>query len=288
MPASAEPLGAQLDLRHRLLARHEQGGARLTDRPQRHEQQGRLPDARLAAEQDERRGDEPASEHTVELRDPGRDACSLLHFHVDEPERSARNGARTARLAAERLLDERAESGAAGALPEPAPGRVAALRATELNGRSLRLRHLPTLRSLADANRDEIQATSRRSQRGPKRSNHNQRKRPPAGPRSRRPPPRASDQGRSRPDNLKPDSTEPTGDRALRWRSSFNTPDEERSSSRPEKRKRPRRQGRLRVRGGSCREPPPHRGSPGRALCKASSSGDPASLFPFQVVHHPT
>ena len=49
---------------------------------------------------------------------------------------------------ADDLLDERPERVAAGALPEPAPGRVPALDARKLNGR---FRHRTTLRTKADA-----------------------------------------------------------------------------------------------------------------------------------------
>src|SRR4029077_4788376 len=67
-----------------------------------------------------------------------------------------------------RLLDERAEGRTAGALPEPTPGRIAALRAPELNRRGLRLSHKATLRSRADANPHRIQATLRSNRDGAK------------------------------------------------------------------------------------------------------------------------
>ena len=70
----AEALGAQPHLLRRLLARHEQHrGAERRSRPA-CRRQARLADARLAAEQHERPGHEPAAEHAIELGDAGADA----------------------------------------------------------------------------------------------------------------------------------------------------------------------------------------------------------------------
>ena len=66
----ADALGAQAHLLGRLLAGHEQHGALRADRAQHGRRQARLADARLAAEQHERPGHEPAAEHAVELGMP--------------------------------------------------------------------------------------------------------------------------------------------------------------------------------------------------------------------------
>ena len=72
---AAEPRCAKRHLRCGLLARDEQRAtARSRDRPERGEQERRLPDARLAADEHERCRHEPTAEHAVELRDSGRDA----------------------------------------------------------------------------------------------------------------------------------------------------------------------------------------------------------------------
>src|SRR5581483_1836101 len=131
---AAEPLGAELDLRDGLLARDQERSACRADRAERGQKQRRLADAGLAADEDERRGHEPAAEHAVELGDAGRDAGGFLDPDVDETEERLRRRLCRADLA-EHLLDERAERAAAWALAEPPPGRVAALRARELNRR---------------------------------------------------------------------------------------------------------------------------------------------------------
>ena len=134
-----EPAGAERDLRHGLLSRDEQRpppGAR--DGAERAQQQRRLADSRLSADEDEGRRHEPAAEHAVELRDAGRRSASL-------PRPGRRRGAERARRGATRprawsaawgraLLDERAERAAARAAAEPAAGGRAALAAAELSG----------------------------------------------------------------------------------------------------------------------------------------------------------
>ncbi len=84
----------------RLLAGDEQRAAlRARDRAQRHQQQRRLADARLAADEDERGGNEPAAEHAVELGDAGRDALGLLGLDVDQAQERLRGrGGRAARV----------------------------------------------------------------------------------------------------------------------------------------------------------------------------------------------
>ena len=66
--AAAEAGGAQLHLRHRLLAGDEERPPLERDRAERVQQQRRLADARLAADEHDRRRHEPAAEHAVELR----------------------------------------------------------------------------------------------------------------------------------------------------------------------------------------------------------------------------
>ena len=82
--AAAEPRGAQLHLRDRLLARDEQRPPLARDRPERREEQRRLADAGLAADEHERRRHEAAAEDPVELADPGRDPVGLLGLDLDE------------------------------------------------------------------------------------------------------------------------------------------------------------------------------------------------------------
>ena len=65
-----EPLGAQADLRRRLLARDvERPPAGALQVAERHRRQRRLADARRAADQHQRAGHEPAAEHAVQLAD---------------------------------------------------------------------------------------------------------------------------------------------------------------------------------------------------------------------------
>ena len=136
--AAAEPRGAELHLGDRLLAGDEEGAPVGRDRPERREQERRLADARLAADQHERRGHETAAEHAVELRDAGRDPLVLLRDDVDEAQRRPARGAPP--LAALPLFtrrdclgDHRPELGAAGTAPEPAAGRRPALGAHMLD-----------------------------------------------------------------------------------------------------------------------------------------------------------
>ena len=137
--AAAEARRAQLHLRDRLLAGDEERAPLARDRAERGQEQRRLADARLAADEHERRGHEPAAEHTVELGHAGRDALGLLDDDVDEPQQR-RPGMR-GRLGAahrHRLGEHRPELTAAGAAPEPAAGRRPALGADVLDGRRFR------------------------------------------------------------------------------------------------------------------------------------------------------
>ena len=86
------------------------------------------------------------AEHAVELRHPRRYPLRFLRLDVNEPQK--RLGRRCARPRLGRLLGyERAEGAAAGTLPEPAAGAVAALLARVLDGR---LPHAPSLRAPSD------------------------------------------------------------------------------------------------------------------------------------------
>ena len=96
-----------------------------------HQQQRRLADAGLAADEHERGRDEPAAEHAVELGDAGRDPLGLLGLDVDEAEQGPRARGAPRRGVRPRLLDERPELAAAGAAAEPAARRVSALGAGE-------------------------------------------------------------------------------------------------------------------------------------------------------------
>ena len=149
----AQPLGAQLDLRVGLLAGDEQRAPVSRDRRERAQQQRRLPHSRLAAEQHERARHETAAEHAVELRHSGRDARCLGHLDVDEPEQRLRRRLGLRDLPDD-LLDERPERRAAGTLPEPAPGGVAALGAAELDGRRSSPRVHPTAEPGREPSRD--------------------------------------------------------------------------------------------------------------------------------------
>ena len=149
--AAAEPLGAELHLRDRLLAGHEQRAPLARDRGERAQQQRRLAYAGLAAEQDERRRHETAAEHAVELGHAGADPGGFLDLDVDEAQQRLWRHGGSGDLPDD-LLDKRSEGRAAGAFPEPAPGGIAAFRAAVLDCR-LSLRHLPSLGLRPDADR---------------------------------------------------------------------------------------------------------------------------------------
>ena len=90
---AAEARCAKLHLRRRLLAGDEERAATGgRDRAEGAQEQGRLADARLAADEDEARGDEPAAEDAIELGHAGRDPLRLLGVDVDEPEERLRGG----------------------------------------------------------------------------------------------------------------------------------------------------------------------------------------------------
>ena len=100
--AAGQPLGAQADLRGRLLAGDvERAPAGQREVAQRHVRERRLADARRAAEQDERAGHEAAAEHAVELADAGRKPRHALGADVAQGA-PARPGAAPARRGRER------------------------------------------------------------------------------------------------------------------------------------------------------------------------------------------
>jgi hypothetical protein len=142
---AAEPRRAQLHLRGRLLTGDEQrapaGGSNGAERRQ---EECRLADTRLAADEHERSRHEPATQDPIELGDAGRDPVGLLCNDIDEPEQWLRRDLHRCRS---RLLDKGAERVAAGALAEPTAGGVAALGARELN---CRLGHRSRLAAAAD------------------------------------------------------------------------------------------------------------------------------------------
>ena len=72
----AQTIGAQLDLERALLARRVERRVSGALQPRGHlQQQRRLADARLAADEDHRARDDPAAEHEVELVDARRSSA---------------------------------------------------------------------------------------------------------------------------------------------------------------------------------------------------------------------
>ena len=110
----AEPRRAKRDLRSRLLAGHEQcATSAARDRPERLEQERRLADARLSPDEHERGRNEPASEHAVQLGNPGGDAFRLVDRDVAE-----RNG-RAGRAVAESVAEPCSSSTSVPNAPQP-------------------------------------------------------------------------------------------------------------------------------------------------------------------------
>ena len=129
----AQACGSERDLGRGLLPGHEQcASPGPSDRAQRAQEERGLADPRLAADEDERGGHEPSSEHAVELGNSGRDPLPFARRDVAERRRRPRSR-RGRLLRGVQLLGERAESAAAGALPEPARAGGAALGAHVLD-----------------------------------------------------------------------------------------------------------------------------------------------------------
>ena len=85
---AAEPRGAELHLRNGLLPGDEQRPAATScHRRKRGKQERRLANTRFASDEDERCGDEPPSEHAVELGDARRDSSRVIGLDVGEPHR---------------------------------------------------------------------------------------------------------------------------------------------------------------------------------------------------------
>ena len=139
---AAEPVGAELHLRGRLLPGHEDDAALLAERAQGHEEQRGLADPRVAGDEDEARRHEAAAEHAVELGDAGRKPVGVGGLDLDEPQDGLALRARGARAPGRgggALLHERPPAVAGRTATEPFPGRVAAFGACVLDG--CRLRH---------------------------------------------------------------------------------------------------------------------------------------------------
>ena len=126
-PLDAEPLAARLDLVLGLLAGAvEHRADRLREVRRRLQQQRRLADARLAADEHQRAGHDAAAEHAIELADAGRQP--LGHDRIDvgvelRPRRAARarNASRSPPAPTRRrdraLLDHRVPRAASGQRP---------------------------------------------------------------------------------------------------------------------------------------------------------------------------
>src|SRR5439155_16468100 len=109
----------------------------------------------LAADQHERRWDEPAAEDAVELRHSRRDPVRLLGIDVDQAkERPLCLGRLGSAMQGRGLGHQGSELAAARTPAEPPAGRVAALRARVLDDR--RLRHEATVAAGPDGNRSEF------------------------------------------------------------------------------------------------------------------------------------
>jgi hypothetical protein len=152
VPAAAETVRAELDLGRRLLPGDEKHAAILAERAQRHEQERRLPDPRVAAHEDEARRDEATTEDAVELRHARGNALGVGGLDLDEAkERTADCLGSGLRRRDDAFFYERAPATASGTLPEPFPGRVPALGAGMLDRGGLC--HLPILRAGPDGPR---------------------------------------------------------------------------------------------------------------------------------------
>ena len=108
---AAESRRAEADLRRRLLAGDEEDAPRLAHGRERREEERRFPDAGLASDEDERRRDEPAAEHAIQLRNTRRDPRRLDRCHLSERNRGCGTCPCGGRVALE-LLEQRAEGAA--------------------------------------------------------------------------------------------------------------------------------------------------------------------------------
>ena len=138
--ADAEAVATALDLVLRFLSRSVEDRANLTrEMSRRLQQERRLADAGLAAQQHQRSRDETPAEHTIELLDPGREARRIGDIHLGVQLR--RSGGAQLRIpirpTGERgrfcsaLLDQRVPRAAFTASPQPLGRLRAALLADE-------------------------------------------------------------------------------------------------------------------------------------------------------------
>ncbi len=115
-----EPLGPELDLSGRLLARDvEHRAGALRQRASRLQEQGGLADPRIAADQDQRVLDQASSQHPVQLADPRRDALAAIAVDRRQGQRPApgrRHHAHPRAGGGRPLLDELHVAARAGAV----------------------------------------------------------------------------------------------------------------------------------------------------------------------------
>jgi hypothetical protein len=129
-----ETIRAHADLLRRLLAGHvEHPRAALAERRGRLQEQRRLADAGVAADQDDGAFDEPAPEHAIELADTGLAPALRVGLDLGEKLRQLvrRDRAEARRGGRDPLLDERLPLPAVGAAPHPLRRLVAAVLAGE-------------------------------------------------------------------------------------------------------------------------------------------------------------
>jgi hypothetical protein len=132
--AQPQPLRAQPHLRRGFLAADiDDRFARLREPSGRLQQQGRLADPRIAADQRCRPRDEPAAQRAVEFGDPAEHAVGHLAVGIERFERDRPPAFAEVMLCRKdrftRLLDQRVPLAAIGALPLPAIGGGAAILA---------------------------------------------------------------------------------------------------------------------------------------------------------------
>src|ERR1051325_2270645 len=140
----AQALAAQLDLALGFLARHVENRHPLRAHLIRDlQQQCALAYAGVAADQNQRAGNDAAAEHAVKLRDAGRDARVILRFDLvvgdgldlAQTKSSARRGGRILlRRDARALFDERIPPAAIRTLPQPLARLIPAIL-TDINCR---------------------------------------------------------------------------------------------------------------------------------------------------------
>ncbi len=123
--------GAQFDLAQRLFGGHVKGAAPCGQARDGLQQQRRLADAGVAADQRKGAGNQAAAEHPVELADAAAVAVLFGRCHLGQPLRAGPAGgirrAALARLGDEGLLGEGVPLVAVGAFAEPLGALVAAL-----------------------------------------------------------------------------------------------------------------------------------------------------------------